>query len=95
MGAGLLAEVYLREGEQEKALKYLEQLADQAARRMDPPNPLVFAPAIAPEPEKLCWSREMKLAILQGLEKDACFESLRGQERFGALVEKVAASLDA
>jgi len=92
-GAGLFAEVYLRVGEQERALAYLEQLVDQMTRRMDPPNPLIFAPAIAPEPEKLQWSREMKLVILQGLEKDACFEPLRSQERFQVLVGKVADSL--
>ena len=86
-GAGLLAEVYLRIGEQEKALEYLEQLVDQMTRQMDPPNPLVFAPAITPE--KLEMSREMKLAILQGLEKDACFESLRSLERFRTLIQKV------
>lgn len=92
--AGLYAEVYLRIGEQEKALEYLEQLADQTSRRMAPPNPLVFAPAVAPEPEKLEMSREMKLATLQGLEKDACFEPLRNLERFRTLVQKVADSLE-
>lgn len=86
-GAGLLAEVYLRIGEQEKAMEYLEQLADQMTRQMDPPNPLVFSPAITPE--KLEMSREMKLAILQGLEKDACFEALRSLERFQTLLHKV------
>lgn len=84
MGAGLYAEVYLREGEQEKALEYLEQLVDQLAGQLAPPNPLVFAPAITSE--KLGWSREMKLVVLQALEKDACFEPLRSQERFQALV---------
>ena len=94
MGAGLSAEVYLRLGEQEKALEYLEQLADRISGQMDPPNPLVFAPAIAPETEKLKWSREMKLAILQGLEKDACFEPFRSLERFQTLVQRVAESLN-
>lgn len=86
LGAGLAAEVYLRGGEQEKALACLERLADQMTRRMDPPNPLVFAPSIAPDPEKLVISREIRLAILQGLEKDACYEPLRGRERFQALL---------
>lgn len=92
-GLGLFAEVYLRMGEQEPALAYLEQLADQMTRPMDPPNPLVFAPAIAPEPEKLVWGREMRLTILQGLEREACFEPLRGRERFQTLVRKVADSI--
>ena len=89
-GPGLFAEVYLRVGEQEKALAYLEQLADKMTRRMDPPNPLVFGSTFAPKPENLEWSREIKLVILQGLENDACFEPFRSQERFQALVRKVA-----
>lgn len=91
-GAGLSAEVYLRIGEQERALEYLEQMADQIAGQAALPNPLVFAPAITPK--ELTWSREMKLAILRGLEKDACFEPLRSLERYRALVQKVKNSLD-
>lgn len=90
MGVCLFAEVYLRMGEQERAFEYLEQMAEQMNRQLDPPNPLVFAPAIAPEPEKLMWSREIKLTILQALEKDACFEPLRGHKRFESIVKKVA-----
>lgn len=93
MTAGLLAEVWLRLGEQERALEYLDELAERLNGRMDPPNPLLFAPTIAPEPDKLEWSREMKLAVLQALEKDACFEPLRGQERFETAVRKVAGSV--
>ncbi len=89
MRTGLFAEVYLRIGEQERALEYLERMAEQLNQRMAPPNPLLFSPAIAPEPEKLGWSKEMKLAVSQALEKDACFEPLRGQERFEAVVKKV------
>lgn len=72
----------------------LERLADRMTERMDPPNPLVFAPSIAPEPEKLVINREIRQAILQGLEKDACFEPLRGRERFQVLLRKVAESLE-
>lgn len=92
MGAALFAEVYLREGEQEKALEYLEQLVDQMTGQMAPPNPLVFAPAIVPE--KVGWSREMKLVVLQALEKDACFEPLRSQERFQAIVGRMKKAVD-
>lgn len=90
MGVGLFVEVYLRMGEQERALEYLEQMAERLAGQTPPPNPLIFSPAIAPEPEKREWSREMKLTILQALEKDACFEPLRGHKRFEAIVKKVA-----
>ena len=92
MGVALFAEVYLREGEQEKALEYLEQLVDQMTGQMVPPNPLVFAPAIVPG--KVGWSREMKLVVLQALEKDACFEPLRSQERFQAIVSRMKKAID-
>lgn len=90
MGVGLYAEVYLRMGEQERALEYLEQMAERLAGQAPPPNPLIFSPSIAPEPEKMEWSREVKLTILQALEKDACFEPIRGNKRFEAIVKKVA-----
>lgn len=93
--SGLLAEVYLREGEPEKALEYLEELADQITGIPSVPNPLIFAPAISPKSEQAGYNREMKLAILQGLEKDACFAPLRGQERFGTLVRRIADNLKA
>lgn len=93
--SGLFAEVYLREGEPEKALECLEELADQITGTPSVPNPLIFAPAISPKPEQAVYSREMKLAILQGLEKDACFEPLRSQERFAVLVKRIADNLKA
>lgn len=34
-------------------------------------------------------NREIRQAILQGLEKDACFEPLRGRERFQVLLRYV------
>lgn len=59
----------------------------------EPPNSLLFAPAVAPAQEKLTVSREMRLVFLQGLERDACFEKLRGEERFQNLIRKLADSL--
>ncbi len=90
---GLLAEVYLREGDPKKALEYLEVLTEQIVGSPAAPNPLVFAPAIDGKLEQAGFSQEIKLAILQGLEKDVCFEPLRGQERFDALVRRIADSL--
>lgn len=94
IGAGLFSEVYLRAGKTEEALKYLEQLAEQVTKQVEPPNPLLFAPAIAPEQSQLKWSKEIRLTILRGLEKDACFEPLRGEERFQRLTRKIADSLE-
>ncbi len=92
--SGLLAEVYLREGDPEKALEYLETLTEQIVGTPAAPNPLVFAPAINDRLEQAGFSREIKMAILQGLEKDACFAPLRGQERFDTLVRRIADNLE-
>lgn len=89
MGAGVLAEVYLREGRKQEALEYLEDLTDKLTGQMDSPNPLLFAPAIQPAPEKLQMNREMRMVCLCGLKQDACFEPLRGEERFQKLVLKL------
>lgn len=92
--SGLLAEVYLREGDPEKALEYLETLTEQIVGTPAAPNPLIFAPAINDRLEQAGFSREIKMAILQGLEKDACFAPLRGQERFDTLVRRIADNLE-
>lgn len=94
MGAGVLAEVYLRIGRKEEAYGYLERLVERASGQMDLPNSLLFAPAIAPSPEQLTVSSQMRLVFLQGLEKDPCFEELRGEERFERLIAKLKGSLD-
>lgn len=94
LAGSVLAEAYLKEGDTGRALDYLEELADRLTRQQEPPNPLLFAPEIAPTPEKLKWSREFRQVILQGLKKDACFEPLRGQERFQALVGRLEESLE-
>lgn len=97
VGGGLaisvMAEVYLREKDTERALDYLEGMAERLTRQQEPPNPLLFAPEIAPEPEKLKWSRELKQVILQGLKKDTCFEPLRGNKRFQELEARLEESL--
>ncbi len=92
MGADVLAEVYLRDGDTGKALDYLERLTDRLTSPVLPPNPLLFAPAIAPKQTE--WGREMRMTILQGLKQDACFEPLRQDERFRALVNELAESLE-
>lgn len=93
MEAGLFAEVYLRQGQREKALEYLEELTDRLTRPMDPPNPLLFEPAIAPVPEKLEITRELRMAILHGLETDEVMEPLREEMRFQALVHRLRENL--
>ena len=94
IGVGLFAEIYLRSGKTEEALEYLEKMAEELTKEMEPPNPLLFAPAVAPKPEQLKWNKEIRMVILHGLEKDACFEPLRGDERFRKLTQKIAESLE-
>ncbi|MDE6639304.1 MAG: helix-turn-helix domain-containing protein [Acetatifactor sp.] len=94
MGAGVLAEVYLRIGRKDEAYGYLERLVERASGQMDSPNSLLFAPAVAPSQEQLKVSSQMRLVFLQGLEKDACFEELRGEERFERLIAKLKGSLE-
>lgn len=93
MGADALAEVYLRDGDTQKALDCLERLVDRLAGKAEPPNPLLFAPAVAPGQSG--WSRELRAVILRGLEKDDCFEPLREDGRFRRLVRRLAESLEA
>ena len=66
-------------GDTGKALDYLERLTDRLTSPVLPPNPLLFAPAIAPKQTE--WGREMRMVILRGLKQDACFEPLRQDER--------------
>lgn len=93
MGAGVLAEVYLRIGRKEEAYGYLERLIERASGQMNPPNALLFAPAVATSRENLTVSSQMRLVFLHGLEKDACFEELRGEERFERLIARLKGSL--
>lgn len=94
IGAGVLAEVYLRLGRREEAYCYLERLIERVAGRMDAPNELLFTPAVMPDAEKLQASSQMRLVYLQGLEKDACFEEMRGEERFQKLIRRLKQSLE-
>lgn len=91
MGVGALAEVYLKAGRKEICLEYLEQLVDRLVEGLTMPNPLLFAPAFGPNNwrQNPTVSREMLLAILQGLEEDACFAKMRGEERFQGLVRRL------
>ncbi len=94
IGAGVLAEVYLRLGRQEEAYCYLERLIERVTGEMDAPSELLFAPTVMPDAGNLSVSREMRLVFLQGLEKDVCFETLRGEERFQKLVARLRESLE-
>lgn len=92
MGAGILAEVCLREGKEQEALAYLEALADRLTGQPDIPNPSLFAPAIQPASGQQPGV-EIRRECLYGLKRDACFEPLRGEARFQVLVRRLEESL--
>lgn len=92
MGAGVLAEVCLREGKKQEALEYLEELADRLTGQMESPNPLLFAPTIQPVSGQYP-GMVFRMVCLHGLKQDACFEPLRKEARFEALVKKLEESL--
>ncbi len=94
MRPGLFAEVFLRFGKAQKALEYLEELTENLEGEMAPPNPILFAPAVAPEPERRKPGRELRLVLLQGLQRDACFEEIRGEERFQKLLQRMERGLE-
>ncbi|MCM1056068.1 MAG: helix-turn-helix domain-containing protein [Firmicutes bacterium] len=93
MGAGVLAEVYLRLGRKEEAYGYLERLVERVIGLLEAPNPLLFAPTVVPSGEKLTVSSQMRQVYLKGLERDACFDKLRGEERFERLTGRLRESL--
>ena len=96
MGVGAVAEVYFQAGRKEECLEYLEQYVERLTEGMTPPSSLLFSPTIWPdmEQQKRAVGREMQMMVLHGLEKDACFDEIRGEARFQKLIEKLSALVD-
>ncbi|MCM1065825.1 MAG: helix-turn-helix domain-containing protein [Eubacterium sp.] len=86
--AGAIAEVYLRLGMEEEALEYLERFADRITTPA-PINQVLFAPTFSSDSLKTGFTRELRLVVINGLEQDACYDKLRGEERFQAIVRKL------
>jgi len=89
--AGAVAEVYLRLGMKEKALTYLEKFTDRLTEGPVPLNETLFGPNFSGETMSSGFTREFRLVVINGLEQDACFEDLRGEERFQAMIRKLKA----
>ncbi len=85
IGVGALAEVYLRQGRREEALRALEEMAEGLANQTGP-NPLLFAPAISAGMQQ---PKEFLMVCIRGLQTDECFETIRGEERFRKVMEKL------
>lgn len=93
-GAGAIAEVYLRLGMKGEALEYLERFTDRITNGPTPLNQALFSPAFSPETVKSGFTREIRQVVINGLEQDACYEGLRREERFQAMLGKLKAGLE-
>lgn len=87
--AGAIAEVYLRLGMREEALDYLERFTDRLTEGPAPLNQTLFSPTFSSEAMQSGFTRELRLVAIKALEQDACFEELRGEERFQAMITKL------
>jgi len=87
--AGAIAEVYLRLGMKEEALTYLEKFTDRLTEGPAPLNEALFAPTFSGRVIQSGFTRELRLVVINGLEQDACFEDLRGEERFRAMIRRL------
>lgn len=87
--AGAIAEVYLRLGMKEETLDYLERFTNRLTDGPMPFNQALFSPTFSAERIQSGFTREFMQVIINGLEQDACFEELRGEERFQAMVRKL------
>lgn len=90
-GAGAVAEIYLRLGMREEALEYLERFVERITEGPMPLNQALFSPTFSSEAMKSGFTRELRQVAINGLEHDACYEEVRGEERFQALVTKLKA----
>ena len=88
MGHAVIAEVCLRLGREEKAIEHLEMLAEHLTGQPVPPNPALFFPAFSPE-TTVPLSEEFRQITVTALKQDACYEPLRGTERFQRILERI------
>lgn len=92
--AGAIAEVYLRLGMKEEALDYLERFTDRLTDGPAPLNQALFSPTFSGGAMQSGFTREIRLVVINGLEQDASYEELRGEERFQAMIRKLKAVKD-
>lgn len=94
MGAGALMQQYLRMGRTQQALDCLTKMADAVTQPPAGPNPLLFAPTLAPKPGAGDGTRELRAMLLRGLRTDEAFDGLRDAPEFARACEKIEASLN-
>jgi len=89
MGAGVIAEVYLRLGMKQEALDYLEQFTNRLSEGLNLPNQALFYPTYSSETMQLMPGKELRQSVLIGMEQDDCFEELRGEASFQAMISRL------
>ncbi len=89
MGAGVIAEVYLRLGRKQEALDYLEEFMERLIRGVNLPNQTLFYPAFSAEKMQLQPCVEIRQSVLKGMEQDDCLSELRREERFQSMMKRL------
>ena len=93
MSEGLAMEIFQRAGREEEMLECLGRFADQLARPVPEPNPLLFSPAIGLQGERYV-AKELRQVCLHSLMTEEAFSGIREDRRFAQAVEKVKKSLE-
>lgn len=95
MGVGLLAEIYLRLGQEEKAMESLLRMVDAAVDIMKMPKPLLFSHAVNTKTAQAAATVEMRKMLLKGLMTDESVAAFRENAEFQAAIEKLRKSIEA
>ena len=93
MSYGLIMQQYLRLGETEKALEYLDKMVESAVGPAMTPNPALFYPTLAPKKQTEQTSKELRAMLLRGLREDEAFDKLRDTQAYRKAVSRLEESL--
>lgn len=94
MGDGLLSEIYLRLGQEEKAMESFIRLVDAACGVMKMPKPLLFSQAVNTKTTQKAVTVEMRKMLLEGMRNDESVAALRERPEFQAAIEKLRKSIE-
>lgn len=93
MSGGLLFDVYMRDGQKEKALESLLWLIDIFDGTAQMPNPLLFSLAVNTESTGNAGTKEMKKLLLHMLKTEDSLAEFRDDERLKDAIRKLEAHL--
>lgn len=94
LGSAFFVEVYMRMGQQEKALDSLNQMIDAVTKPLKPMNPLLFSSLLTSNKEGQTVTKELKEILLQGLMEEELYQPLRERGEFQKAVEKLRKNID-